>query len=1432
MTVRILRSIALVVLLAVLPFGGSQRLAGQTSPPRFILCAPAAAVAGIAQRHGLTVVRPLDQHAHDIYLVTGPTGVAIADLLASVRSDSAVTNFEPDLVRTLTETGFGLNQSTVAILDQSTVAILDALSDRTLVPFGDATVWNGYINQPASSIIRLPEAHAQYGTGSGVVALIDEGVDPNHGLLVPALVPGYDFTRNLAGVASEWLDLNQKLISDLTQSTVAILDQSTVAILDGSTPSVLNQSTVAILDQSTVAILDETQVPTGFGHGTMMAGAIRLVAPGASIMPLKAFNAGGTANLFDVIRAIYYAAENGASVVVMGFSMPESSTELMHAIDYATSKGVIAVAAAGNDGREALVFPAGFRSVVGVGSTTNTNQRSAFSNFGDALVTVAAPGESIITSYPGARYAAASGTSFSTALVGGAMTLLRHVAPAITPSAATDAIGKGAFTVAGLQLGAGRVDIFEATKAVAPSTSTPPPPPPPNAAPTAANDMATVAEDMSVVIDVRANDADADGDALTVAVVTAPTHGTAVLGTTAADANRVIYKPRANFTGIDSFTYTVSDGRASATAAVTVTVTAQNDVPVAGADTAATQEDTAVVIDVLANDTDGDGEALTVQTVAGATLGTVTIEASGVDAGRVRYVPHANAVGTDTFSYSIVDARSGTASATVTVTIAAVNDAPVATNDTASGPEDTTIVVNVVANDSDHEGDGLSVTSVTQPTHGTVTVLTTGTAAGSISYAPAANFSGTDSFAYTVADGNGGTATGIVTLTVGGVNDVPVASNDTVAGAEDTPLVIDVTSNDSDLDGDTLVVTGVTQPANGAVSVATAGVNAGKVAYTPSANFSGSDSFTYTVSDGNGGTVSAAVAVTVTSVNDAPVATDDTAVAIEDGSIVIAVAANDADVDNDRVVVATVTQPAHGVAALITAGVDAGSVSYRPSPDFSGSDSFAYTIADGNGGTATGSVTITVTNVNDAPVAANDAATGPEDTVLVIDVATNDTDADRERLTVSGITQPAHGSVTVLADAARTGSLSYSPAANFAGTDQFTYTVTDGSGASATATVSVTITALNDPPAAAADSATTGEDASVVIAALANDSDADGDTLTVSAVSTPANGSAAVDLGQVSYTPAANFAGLDTFTYTVSDGNGGSATATITVTVTAAEDAPLAVDDVATGPEDAALVVNVTANDSDPDGGTLSVVSVTQPAYGTVTITPTGAVSYSPAANFAGTDRFTYTVGDGTSESAPATVTVTITPLNDAPTASDDSGATSEDTPLAIQVVGNDADADGDPLTVTSVGAPSHGTAVIAAGQVMYTPAPNFAGTDSFTYTIGDGHGGVATATIHLAIAAANDPPSAGDDAAVASAGGGPVIIDVLNNDTTAPDAGESLAIISVGAAATGTTTINGSTIVYTPASGFTGTDVFTYTIGDGQGGTATGTVTVTVVVP
>jgi hypothetical protein len=1173
----------------------------------------------------------------------------------------------------------------------------------------------------------------------------------------------------------------------------------------------------------------------------MMAGLVRLVAPTAQIMPLKAFNSDGTAKLSDVIRAIYYATERGASVIAMGFSTPDSSVELTRAINYATSQGVIVVASVGNEGRETMTFPAGVRTTIAVGSTTAIDGRSSFSNFGNALVRVGAPGESVVTAYPGQRYAAAWGTSFSTALVAGGAALLRQVDPTISPTAAVEYIGTGAVG-SDLKLGAGRVDLYEVLRARATGA---PPPPPPNTAPIAVNDSATTTEDTPVSISARLNDSDPDGNPLSLTSVGQASHGTAVIATTGPSAGTVTYQPSANFTGTDSFAYTISDGTLTATAVVTVTVTADNDTPTATNDAATTVEDTEVAIDVLANDTDLDGDPITVTAVGGPAHGSTTLVTTGPNAGRISYLPSPNFVGSDVFTYTVSDGQGGTGTATVSVTVTGANDAPAPMNDVVTVSEDTAAVVNVLSNDSDTDGDTLSVTAVTQAARGSVVVITEGADAGKVRYTPQVNFFGTDSFTYTVSDGRGGTGTGTVTVNVTNVNDAPTAAQDSVATSEDTAVTIDVRLNDTDLDGDPLSVSIVGMPGRGTAILLTTGTDAGLVRYTPSANVNGTDTFTYTIDDGRGGTATGTVVVTVAAVNDPPTAVGDAVSVLEDSvANVIDVLSNDSSApDGAEVLTVTAVGPAaHGTVSVLAQGINAGKVSYTPTQNFFGSDTFAYTVGDGNGGLATGTVTVTVSNVNDAPTAANDSHITAEDTAVAINVRANDSDLDNDALTIASITQASHGSV-MIGTGVNAGQIVYAPSANFAGTDSFTYTISDGNGG-ATAAVTVTVTAVNDAPVAANDGATMVEDAAVTINVTANDGDVDGDALSVTTVSTPAHGIATLitsglDAGKVSYTPQINFTGADSFTYTIGDGAGGTATASVAVTVTAVNDAPAAANDAATMAEDAAVTIDVLANDTDADGNALSVSAVSTPAHGTAVLLTAGPdagkVSYTPQINFTGTDSFTYTVSDGAGGTATASVAVTVTAVNDAPAAANDAATVAEDTAIAIHVLANDTDADGNTLSVSAVSTPAHGTAVLLtagpdAGKVSYTPQTNFSGTDSFTYTISDGSGGTATASVAVTVTAVNDAPTAANDVATAI-GQTAVTIDVRANDVDAD--GDPLSVTTIGAPAHGIATVltsgpDAGKVSYVAAAGFAGSDSFTYTITDGAQ-TATATVTVIV---
>lgn len=433
-------------------------LIAQTS---YILTASPSNVQSVVNQHGLTIVKELYDGTNCVMLVTSASA-DVAGTEAEVQSDLMVVGFEPEQRAVLPELT-GLTQPT---LTQSTTSILDTLPGRTLVPFFGSTVPSNYSTQTATSIIRLGDARtATKLTGFGTVAIIDTGADLNHPALSGALVPGYDFTRDTLG-ASELADLDPTVAAQLQQSTTSILDAQNLLVLNSAT-AILNQSTTSILDQSTTSILDSSLAE--FGHGTMTAGIVHLVAPTAKIMPLKAFRADGSSNLSDIIRAIYYGADNGANVISMSFSMGQSSPGLQAAVQYALSKNVIMIASSGNDGLKTLVYPASYGGVQGIGSSTSTDLRSSFSNYGSGVVTFAAPGEGVITTYPGGNYAAGWGTSFSTPMVAGAAALVLQARPASKPGDITNALSK---TKQISDMGYGRIDLYQSLMNVVSSSGT------------------------------------------------------------------------------------------------------------------------------------------------------------------------------------------------------------------------------------------------------------------------------------------------------------------------------------------------------------------------------------------------------------------------------------------------------------------------------------------------------------------------------------------------------------------------------------------------------------------------------------------------------------------------------------------------------------------------------------------------------------------------------------------------------------------------------------------------------------------------------------------------------------------------------------------------------------------------------------------------
>ena len=922
----------------------------------------------------------------------------------------------------------------------------------------------------------------------------------------------------------------------------------------------------------------------------------------------------------------------------------------------------------------------------------------------------------------------------------------------------------------------------------------------------ASDDVAQTPEDTPVDIDVLANDHDLCGQGLTIVSVTDPLHGSVVIN----PDNTLTYIPDPDYFGQDTFTYTVEDCNGNMDqATVTLTVDNVNDAPIAADDAVSTPEDTAVVIDVLANDTDVDGDALTVSLQSQPAHGTATVVAGQ----KVKYVPAPNYSGPDSFNYLALDGSLSSNIATVNIVVVPVNDKPVAVNDVAATPEDTPVTINILLNDTDGEGAILSVASITQPAHGAVVVNPD----QSVTYTPALNFNGTDTFTYTNTDGALPSNPATVTVTVTPVNDPPVALNDSMTALEDTPVSIAVLANDLDPDGNALSVAVLNQPAHGAVTL---GVN-GTVHYTPSANFNGTDSFTYTNTDGSLTSNMATVTITIVSVNDVPVANNDLAGTPEDTPVVIPVLANDVDVDGDVLTVATVVQPVNGAVVINQDGT----VTYSPKPNFNGTDTFTYRATDGFVLSNIATVTVIVSPVNDAPVAYNDSKNTAKNVAVTINVLANDIDVDGNALTVTNLTQPAHGTAVLNLN----GTVTYTPANNYVGTDSFTYTAYDGAATSNVATVAISIGNTNTAPVAYNDTATTPEDTAIVIPVLVNDTDVDGDPLAVTSLTQPVHGTVVANQnGTVTYTPSANYNGTDVFTYRATDGTLSSNIATVTVTITPVNDPPVAYNDVATTVEDTAVVIAVLANDIDVDGDALTVTNLTQPAHGTVTVGQNGQVVYTPAPDFCGTDTFTYTAFDGTATSNVATVTVTVTPANDPPVAYDDTASTPENAYVNIAVLANDTDVDSPNLTVAALTQPAHGTATLNPDfTVKYTPDNGFHGTDTFTYKANDGMSVSNMATVTVTVTSVNHAPKANFDYKTTPEDT-PVTIAILSNDTDAD--GDSLAVTNLTQPLHGTVALNqDGTVKYTPNANFHGTDAFTYKAFDGQLYSAQATVNVTV---
>ncbi len=971
-------------------------------------------------------------------------------------------------------------------------------------------------------------------------------------------------------------------------------------------------------------------------------------------------------------------------------------------------------------------------------------------------------------------------------------------------------------------------------------------------APVAVADVYSVLHDQALTADgsnnptLLANDAEADPDTLSVASVNGSAANLGQTITLASGALLIVqgdgtfvYTPVAGFVGTDSFFYTDSDGAAESCAA-NVTINVVNQAPTAVDISYTVLHDQTLDVSggdhdlLLTNNSDADGDSLSIASVNGsaANMGQTITLASGASLtvqtdGSFVYTAAAGYVGDDTFTYASTDGPA--TSNTATVTIHVTDKAPVAPNHSYTIRHDQSLTVDgsdnptLLTNASDADGDPLSVSSVNGSTANVGQQITLASGAevtvqadGTFTYTVAPGYVGSDTFAYTVADGALASSAAVVTINV--TDRPPRVVDMTYPLVHDRALEVDGVTTPSlltdaeDADGDAMSIASVNgstanvgQPIELASGASLTVNGDGTLTYTPPAGFTGTDSFTFTASDG--ALVSNTALATILVTDQAPVA-DNTAYSILHDSILTAdgvanpsLLDNDTDADGDTLQVASIDGIAADVGQTVTLASGAsltvqadGTFVYAPVAGFVGTDSFTYVTTDRlqNSGTAT--VTIDVTN--QAPVASDDAYLTLHDQLLNADgtnlssLLANDTDADNDTLRIASvngsaanvgqqITLASGASLTVQTD----GTFTYVPLSGYAGTDSFSYTVTDGAAASNSATVTINIASA--VVTALADSDTVLHDLTLNVivdspdSLLANDIDVFNNPLTVAMVNdSAANVGQSITLGSgalltvqadgsFQYTPPAGFVGTDQFSYAATDGTNVSSDAVVTINVSA--QAITTADASYTMSHDCSLNVDgfntpsLLASDGDLADLPLSIVAVNGDAANvgqsvvlasgaTLTVQADGTFEYTPVAGYLGSDGFTYVAGDGTNTSSPVNVTITVT--NQAPVAVDDAYSVLHDQTLVADdsanpsLLNNDTDADNDTLSVASVNgdAANVGQSITLAsggqltvqsdGTFTYTPGSGFVGVDSFTYTASDGLSSSDSALVSITVTA------------------------------------------------------------------------------------------------
>jgi VCBS repeat-containing protein len=787
------------------------------------------------------------------------------------------------------------------------------------------------------------------------------------------------------------------------------------------------------------------------------------------------------------------------------------------------------------------------------------------------------------------------------------------------------------------------------------------------------------------------------------------------------------YTPDPGYTGPDEFEYINCDPCGTcAFGDVFITVVGSNEEPIGGNSPVYTlNEDSSYSNTALPLVTDPENDALTFFTASLPSHGTISISSNGT----YTYTPDENYFGSDSFIYVACDIVGQCTVGFIYFEVLNLPDALDVTSENLTTTEDIpSFTGNVALNDTSENGP-IIYTVLQGPNQGSINLQTN----GNFSFTPATNYSGQVLVLIQACDATPTCATDSLRITITPINDMPVASADYQFGYEDTPITGNVSTNDSDPDGDLLTYSLLNAPENGNVTLQPNG----QYTYTGYQNFSGYDTLTYKVCDPSLECSFATLEIEVIEINDDPIIVADHFVGNEDDAVSGNIRLNDTEPDGEIIFYFTVSDPAHGVLEIDQDGV----FTYTPEANWFGSDSIAYFGCDPCSVCFQSYLKITINPENDTPSAAPATISTDEDFPVSGTLASLANDIENSALSFSITNNALHGTFALQSN----GNYTYTPSDNYFGPDQITYSVCDTQNACSSAIINITINPMNDAPVAADDEDVTNED-EILNGNVANDTDSDDITLLYSVITQPMHGAVLMNNdGTYSFEPESNYNGVDMFTYSVCDDENSCDAGVVILDINPINDTPVVLHDSNVAYDNISINGSVALNDSDFDGDILEFLLLTTAQNGIFNLEQNGTYTYTPNTNFAGTEIIEYNACDPSNACATATLTITVSSTNTLPNAADIILPNSdEDMILTGSLNELVTDSEGGALTFSIFLQPANGTLQLnVTGSYTYTPDENYFGPDSYMYQVCDSGNLCDEGQVNINILSLNDSPVA-----------------------------------------------------------------------------------------